>query len=245
MTDEKKEEINKKRRLDYKNLSVEEKHKWCKKQRERRRGMTECEKNEYNRQQYMKQKQNCIMERYYGNLIKRYKKFMDEIQMGPAYICVCCQRCMFIRGVVELTPRKIVALFKKWTDKTEMLIDATEKVINHEYHEMAKTSLSTGEQSNKLQKRYMCHNCHLTLFNQKIPRISVTNGLYLDEQPEYLTKLRDAELQLIAPELLFMKIFKKPPNEILLKGSLMRFIKDTLINVPLRGYSNRHNKTYN
>ena len=134
-------------------------------------------------------------------------------------------------------PRKIVSLFKKWTDRTDELINATGQVIDKKYHDMAEKFLNTGMSENTLPKQYMCHNCIQTLYRQKIPRICVTNGLHLDEQPEYLTKLSDAELQLIAPELIFMKIFKKPPNEILLRGSSMRFIKNTLINVPLRGYS--------
>ena len=58
----------------------------------------------------------------------------------------------------------------------------------------------------------------------KVPGISVTNSLYLDPDP--MTWLSDLEQQLIALNLLFMKIKKLP-------RSRMKAVIDRVISVPL------------
>ena len=73
-----------------------------------------------------------------------------------------------------------------------------------------------------------CHNCYTTLkTKKKIPRMSVSNGLELDEIPYELKIPTDLEQQLFATSLIFMKVIQLPKNR--MKGQ-----KDKLINVPLQ-----------
>ena len=73
-----------------------------------------------------------------------------------------------------------------------------------------------------------CHNCYTTLRKKKkIPRMSASNGLELDEIPQELEIPTDLEQQLFATSLIFMKVIKLPKNR--MKGQ-----KDKLINVPLQ-----------
>ena len=72
----------------------------------------------------------------------------------------------------------------------------------------------------------LCHSCHRYLMKNKMPRIAEANGLALDPIPEALQNLTDLEEQLIALNLLFMKIKLLPTQRV--KG-----IKDRVIHVPL------------
>ena len=84
-----------------------------------------------------------------------------------------------------------------------------------------------GRLTKETETCFFCHNCFkLISSDKKYPRISVSNGLQLDKIPSELEKLTDLEKQLIARNLLFMKIFR-------LATSRMHAIKDKLINVPL------------
>ena len=84
-----------------------------------------------------------------------------------------------------------------------------------------------GRLTKETETCFFCHNCFkLISSDKKCPRISVSNGLQLDKIPSELAKLTDLEKQLIARNLLFMKIFR-------LATSRMHAIKDKLINVPL------------
>ena len=58
-----------------------------------------------------------------------------------------------------------------------------------------------------------------------MPKLSAMNNLMVEIIPEQL-KLSDFEMQLIAKDLLFMKIFSLPKSR-------MPAIKDKVINVPL------------
>ena len=56
---------------------------------------------------------------------------------------------------------------------------------------------------------YLCHNCHNWIRKGKVPRIHISNGLALDEIPEDLN-LTNLEQQLIAKNLIFLKVKKLP-----------------------------------
>ena len=71
----------------------------------------------------------------------------------------------------------------------------------------------------------LCHNCLRHIRNGKVPKIHVSNGLWLDKVPEEL-KLKDLEQQLIARSLLFMKVKKLPTTR-------MKAMVDKVISVPI------------
>ena len=71
----------------------------------------------------------------------------------------------------------------------------------------------------------LCHSCFTYIKGEKIPKIHVSNGLQLDDIPESL-KLTELEQQLIAKDIIFMKIKKLPKSR-------MQAIADRVINVPI------------
>ena len=144
---------------------------------------------------------------------KRLLAFRNEIKDGPTFVCLSCNRSMFKSGVKILDKDAIKKLFEKCPE--DIIKRATS------YRIQKKTKLSRGEQT-----KIICRNCYKSLYyDKKIPRMSTHNGLELDEIPEEL-KLTDYEEQLIALNMLFIKIFK-------LKKSGMNAVDGRVINVPL------------
>ena len=71
-----------------------------------------------------------------------------------------------------------------------------------------------------------CCNCSSTLKSKRCPKLSIANGMELDEIPEELGKATDLEQQLFARMLVFTKIVKMPKN-------FMPGMTGKMINVPL------------
>ena len=71
-----------------------------------------------------------------------------------------------------------------------------------------------------------CCNCSSTLKKKRCPKLSIANGMQLDEIPEELQKATDLEQQLFARMLVFTKIVKMPKN-------FMPGMTGKMINVPL------------
>ena len=149
----------------------------------------------------------------------RLKDFTEEIKDGPIHVCLSCDRCMFKRGVKFLTEKSIIKLFEKCPEK--LIHEATSYRILKPWS----SKLRRKKVVKKPVKKILCQNCYQSLYyHKKIPRMSTVNGLWLDTIPKEL-KLTDLEEQLIALNMLFLKIFKLP------KG--MVAVKDRVINVPL------------
>ena len=134
----------------------------------------------------------------------RFVMFKQEIQDGPSFVCMSCQRALFKRGVSILDDQKINELDDKvydfiWTD---ILIEMPEK----------------GE-------LIFCHSCLAKIRKMKRPKTHISNGLWLDEIPPEL-KLTELEQQLISKSIVFMKIKKLP-------RSRMNAIIDRVINIPV------------
>ena len=67
---------------------------------------------------------------------------------------------------------------------------------------------------------------YFRILGEKLPNISVSNGLECDPIPEEL-KLTDLEEQFIARSLIFMKLIRLPKSR-------MPGVKDRIVNVPMR-----------
>ena len=144
---------------------------------------------------------------------KRLLAFKNEIKDGPTFVCLSCNRSMFKSGVKILEKEDIKRLFEKCPE------DIIKKATSYQILKI--TKLSRGQQT-----KILCHNCYKSLYkDKKIPRMSTFNGLELDKVPEEL-ELTDYEEQLIALNMLFIKIFK-------LKKSGMNAVDGRVINVPL------------
>ena len=74
-----------------------------------------------------------------------------------------------------------------------------------------------------------CHNCSTNSKKKKCPKLSISNGMNLDEIPVELLEPSDLEQQLFAMMLVFTKIVKLPNRT----GSRMRGFEGQMINVPL------------
>ena len=146
---------------------------------------------------------------------KRLLAFKNEIKDGPTFVCLSCNRCMFKSGVKILDKDGLKKLFEKCPE------DIIKKATSHRIGIVKNPKLSRG-----LRPKILCHNCYKSLYkDKKIPRMSTFNGLELDKIPEEL-ELTDYEEQLIALNMLFIKIFK-------LKKSGMNAVDGRVINVPL------------
>ena len=82
------------------------------------------------------------------------------------------------------------------------------------------------QKADDLEQVVFCSNCLKYIKKKQMPRIHVSNGLELEEQPEELN-LTELEEQLIALDLVFMKIKELPTRR-------CNAITDKVINVPLK-----------
>ena len=135
----------------------------------------------------------------------RLLAFKHNIIEGPDFVCHSCNRCLFIKSVRILSDLQLKNLKKKLD--TPFL-----KAISFEKLEKSKQSI-------------LCINCLKLIRKKKIPSTNVSNGLQLEEVPASL-KLTDLEQQLIARNLLFLKIKQLPTSR-------MKANYDNVVSVPI------------
>ena len=133
----------------------------------------------------------------------RILAFRREIIDGPNFTCYSCNRRLF-KGQVKILQTENISKLKATMEK--------------------KFLRRIGLQWRR-KELIFCYNCLTLIKKSKIPRIHVSNGLWLDPVPDELL-LKDLEQQLIARSLLFMKVKKLPTTR-------MKALKDKVISVPL------------
>ena len=119
----------------------------------------------------------------------RFSYFTADIADGPRFVCLSCHRALFKKGVKFLKDEDILKLADKLDPNSLKTIgfDDPENLITH----------------------YLCHNCLNWIRKGRVPCIHISNGLSLDEIPEDLN-LTNLEQQLIAKNLIFLKVKKLP-----------------------------------
>ena len=127
-------------------------------------------------------------------------EFHRVMCLGLTFECICCERILFENSGTLLSE---VAF-----SKLDPLVVANS--INP---------------TNLTLSKFLCHSCCQSLRKNEMPKLSALNNLMVEIIPEQL-KLSDFEMQLIAKDLLFTKIFSLPKCR-------MPAIKDKVINVPL------------
>ena len=138
----------------------------------------------------------------------RFKAFKNEFKDGVAYVCVSCHRCLWKWQVEVLFEKQIKKLVQK---------------CGQSFFE---NEILMGKQTvEELEHGVFCTNCVRYVRNKKVPKIHVSNDLELDEYFEELD-LTDVEEQLIAMDLIFMKIKELPTRR-------CNAIVDKCVNVPL------------
>ena len=91
-------------------------------------------------------------------------------------------------------------------------------------------SIATANATNAdSQDAIFYHTCISNLKKNKCPKLSIANGMQLDEIPEELMKTTDLEQQLFARMLVFTKIVQLPNRT----GKRMKGLTGKMINVPL------------
>ena len=136
---------------------------------------------------------------------KRYENFKREIQFGPIYPCNICHRTFTRNGVLEISEKYIFKLNSKCSGLYQTV--AEENVFMND-------------------KQYICLTCNRWLMHkQKIPPLSVKNGLTIEDIPSELD-LSELSNVLVAKNIIFLKLFKLPKSR-------WSALKDKIINVPI------------
>ena len=161
---------------------------------------------------------------------ERLQKFNHECQYGPIFVCVCCMRVLFKRGV-----RKITASYEEQLFASQMIDNLqTENVVVLE-DPKANNNLKIWEkqQGKRLKMslqvhgaHYLCCNCCKYLEKLEMPPCCAKNCLEYPDIPDCL-QLSNLERQMICKDLVFIKIRRLP--------SYMRMeaMNDHIINVPI------------
>ena len=155
----------------------------------------------------------------------RLKIFRMVCKFGPIFICSCCKRTLFKRGVRILSPTNKLGTrlkrnltFRKYLTIARPL-DENESLSNQKIKNIQDNSLKI------LGKFFLCHSCRLYLEKGDMPPICAKNGLEYGEIPECL-KLSNIEKQLIVKELIFIKIRELRPTR-------MAAMNDRIVSCPI------------
>ena len=156
----------------------------------------------------------------------RYIAFKEEFREGVVYVCMSCHRALWKNQVKILFQPQIKKLLDAG-DKLKEPLFPNQYYIQKSFKEFFEDDILMGKQKvEEIENVTFCSNCLIYIKKKQLPRIHVSNGLELDEQPEELN-LTELEEQLIALDLVFMKIKELPTRR-------CNGIVDKVINVPLR-----------
>lgn len=159
---------------------------------------TEKEKNEF------RKKCKEFSKKVQSSFSKNLEFFLNDIKMGPHYICICCMRGLFKRSVIEIDTK-----------------------FKDHLSQIGKTNLVKFQAKYQFQdKFYTCKTCHNWLKKNKMPPQCFANGLELSNMPPIFKDLTSIEKQMLQKKLIFLKIRKLPRTR-------MPEINDRVINVPL------------
>ena len=143
----------------------------------------------------------------------RLQNFKSATKYNAIFICTCCHQRMFQSNVQLYTSELRDKINEKKTGHTETCID-----------EEIKTRIDG------IDKCYICLTCARHMKGNKIPPMSLKNGLKLTESDKDLKdqKLEMTELEgaLIAKNIIFQKIYQLPKSR-------WTALKDKVVNVPI------------
>ena len=126
------------------------------------------------------------------------RKFHGHIQLGPVYICSCCQQTWFKESVL--------------------------KVENSSLDERQKTKFLTHSLSVE-NSEWICNTCYSSIKEDRIPKLSVLNGMKWPCKPKEL-ELFPLEERLVSLRIPFMQIRELP------RGGQYS-VKGNIVNVPV------------
>ena len=159
----------------------------------------------------------------------RILNFRHECQYGPIFVCICCMRILFRRGV-----KKISALYKASLEgsgmikhlQTEDLPSPKNKSKIQNLKNKQKRKEIRFKEALKVQEgHFLCNNCCLYLEKSEMPPICAKNSLEYSKIPDCL-QLTNLERQLVCKDLVFIKVRELHPTR-------MEAMNDYVINVPI------------
>ena len=186
-----------------------------------REKMEEEERKEKERKQKASQRSRMDPE----NESDRLKKFLEDTLFGAVFICLCCQQKHFQTNIQIFTPKVregIKIPLKECIEKMKMTYG----------------SMSSPKLPQNAQDQFICKTCLGYMKKRKVPPTSAMNGLRLKQTDKQIEdeglSLSELENSLIAPRIIFQKIF-------LLPKSRWSGMKDMQVNIPIT--SERINET--
>ena len=147
---------------------------------------------------YCEYEGNLTKRRCFGNNLDQcISNFHKKAAQGPIYVCTCCHQTWFPKSVVKLLNVNI-------SKQSETYCTGLKSVDNEEW---------------------LCNTCLASLRDNKIPRLSVKNGMSWPLKPDVLN-LHPLEERLISQRIPFMQIRELPRG-----GQLSA--KGNIVNVPV------------
>ena len=150
-------------------------------EREAQRKATKRQSCEYREREEQAKKQCRIKQKSTpSNILQASQAFIAATKEGPDYTCVCCNRLMYRKTVIEFKVTK----YNKAPDDF--------------------TVLDSGI------KQWMCKTCDNALKRGKLPAQAKANNLDLEDIPSELSDLNSLEVQFILLRIPFMKMVALP-----------------------------------
>ena len=106
------------------------------------------------------------------------KKFHEKVKMGPFYVCVICNRCLYFSNVIKFDLEK----------------------YDREFVNKLKTNVTSFDGN-----FYIFKTCDIHTRKLEVPSQAVVNGLIIEKIPKELDCLNTLELVLISKRLLYKK----------------------------------------
>ena len=143
---------------------------------------------------------------------KRLRKFKRSTMFNAIFTCLCCQRNLFECNVSQFTTQLLAEIETKKPgiyEKAIEMVNSTPITVN----------------VNGSEESYICIACKKHLKAGKLPPMSAKNGLKIYNHTADM-ELTELEGNLIAKNIVFMKIFQLPKTR-------WTALKDRIVNVPV------------
>ena len=153
---------------------------------------------------------------------ERLVRFRKAVRFGPIFVCRCCERKLFEHQVKEVD----IASFEEKIDSQKSGI-FSQCVRNCK---AGGTPMDTGDRiisSFEIERKtFICKGCKISMERGKMPKLCSNNNLTVDILPDPKLILTELENNLIAKNIIFQKLHKKPKSR--WSGT-----HDRLVNIPI------------
>ena len=148
---------------------------------------------------YKAREQDSVMKRKYGSTVEKcIELFHSSTSTGPIYVCSCCHQTWFSESMTKVESLKSNVSFQP--------------------------GILTGMKSVQ-DKEWICRTCLSNIKKNKVPKLSVLNGMKWPNKPAQLN-LHPLEERLISLRIPFMQIRELPRGR-------QYCVKGNVINVPV------------